>query len=760
MVRLWVKGAECTVPQDLEIEFTYNVTDADGLETQCSHYSTAFALPITEDNMAIFTPLFDIHTVYGSASFDIYSNAPAIIEIAGQSTRGYVKMESIDSQYHLRFIDGAGLLLDKLRSTNLSDLSLGNIPDVASCWSYANYDNQYLIDNQYAHFTFFPVFSEDEDKFNLYTYGDNGQGVPLQGQFTYNYNDNGTTKTGAYELTRTQARAYASSQLRCAVQVRWLLMQALGQAGFIFNYSTDFFQTTNPYWKNLFMVLKQVLGSPDAPATRDAGEWMPDMTCEDFVLGYAKMFGLRIVVEGTTVRFLKRWEYYRTAQLPEIGGGVDRKKGITVSPNTYRDTEVSCGLELCGGDDATYNRSASNAVNLYEGLPFKYADIMRYRGPVARWTEGTYFRSSIAQGQEDLPYLDSTNGGELLFRFNNETVEKRMLQEDDINSPSDNINVYAPFVVTSMPKVTPLNAAAPLYADRRVMRYNYDYHIWTSAQQFYKDFFKDYVDEIRSADNAILECEGYFEPGLLARMSDCRQVVMLDGVRCRVIECVTNGITKAKLKLQKITNISNLTAGQGFSGYFLQGTSPTPYVAIPSDSTVGTEFPLPLITNDTISNVVGYASYLSVSASGVKVTGTLPESTSTVGSITAKRPTFVFYDVTTAHGLTLRFAVIIYKVGNAIDYYPDEFTVVPGDGFVTFFPVVMSLGDNYELGIYNGSGQPYGGNSDWDVYVMPSGAITIRALNYNASDITIYVAAKSGGNFIAISIPIDFTITP
>ena len=746
MVRLWVAGTLCDVPADFQPEVTYRVTDAEGLETQCSSYSMSLDLPRTVTNMGVFTPLFDIQTLFGSASFDIHANVDAILEVNNRAERGYVKMESVDEGYHLRFFTSAGKLLEALRSMQLSDLSLGKIPflllGVQSSIT-KNYDAVYGSGNADEHFTYFPAFSDEDETYDTYVAGMNN-GETVQGAFPYTYVDeNGNTQTGRYSLTHHQARCYNVSGLRAAVQVKWLFAQILSQSGFTFDDTTTFFVDTNPYWKNLFMVLKQRTGDDENPVNLDAASFMPAMSCEDFILGYCKMFGLWIKVDGTKVSFLTRFEYYDITSLPSISANVDRKKGIAVKPNPYAADLYACGLQVEGTDDATYGRSFRDAVNLYDGVVFKYGEMMQYKGVrVLNWTTPSNYvvAGTIGQGGVTLPYITSTDGGELYFRFNNYNVGSPVrIYSDTLDTPYDGISAYGSAAYSSLPEITALNAAKPLYADRSEILYNYKYKIAVPAQQMFANDFAAYVAEISSKDNVELDCEGWFLPEQAEYLLSCRAIVRLDNVRCRVLECVTDGSGHCKLRLQKIDDPDNLIAGQGFSGYYLRSANyaNAPLLAIPTTAQIGDVFPLPVETNDTITYAY-LPTWLTNNGDGTVTLNTDPTtlpSTTTIGQIVGASLPRVSANqaLTTAHAGSINCTYMVYDPANTIFIWPDQtFYVAYVTGPKTIIPAIFGKPDGAKCALFDNSGTPFSENAEIRASVDDNGALTIERKNTGA----------------------------
>lgn len=687
MVRLWVSGKECVVPQDLEIEFSYNTSDADGLETQCSHYTTTIDLPITAENIAIFTPLFDIHTLFGSASFDIHSNAPAIIEVAGQSARGYVKMESIDSEYHLRFIDGAGLLLEKLRGMKLSDL-----PDeVNILMPYAFNQSQFADD--YAslygsgtakeYYVLFPAFSKDEEDFDEFKAGNKTNGDIVTGRFVYSYIDeNGTSQTAFYTLNEHQARIYRKSHMRCAMQMRHMFQRIIAASGFTCTYMTDFFDSTNPYWKNLFMVMKQRF-DVDSTNRYAPSAYMPDMSCEDFILGYCKMFGLRIVLDGTTVNFYTRREWYDIYKTVNITDGVDYKKGIVVSPNKYAENVYAAYLD-CDGTPCGVNANKDGAVNLFDGVPFKYCEMMQYNGVAATgWedyvTPGGSSRrvTNYTEVQFPLPFINSTEGGELLYR--GDGLDPRpggfWLMLDNIDAPSTELSVGQNLLppakwVSEGPNMFTKLDNFPLYAYKENQKYNYDYQTaFDVAQNNYAKFFADYVTEITSKDNAFIDVEGNFSPAALAQLAKCNTMVLLDNVRCRVIECVTNRIDRCKLTLQKISDKTKLIAGQLFIGYYLRTMGE---IWVPDTDTIGTAYALPIQTNDSFGVSTADFTWSNTDPMAVKLAVTpSPSLVTFAGFSNVAYASWSWFTVYSTSGLTANVYYLEYFHDRVVSYGPN-----------------------------------------------------------------------------------------
>lgn len=767
MIRLWINGIECDVPADFQPEMTYKITDANGLETQCSSYSMSLDIPITATNMTVFTPLFDIQTVFGSVSFDIHANVDAIMEVNNTGVRGYVKMESVDTNYHLRFYTNAGRLLEKLRTMKLSDLPLGDIPfspiGVRSSIT-KNYDAVYGTGTDDEHFTYFPAFSDDEQTYDTYVAGMWG-GQTIAGQFGYTYLDaDGNPQKGAYNFTHHQARNYNMSGLRAAVQMKWVFTEILSAAGFTFTPTGLFFQNTNPYWKNLFMVLKQRTGDTDNPITFGAAEFMPDMSCEDFILGYCKLFGLWIVVDGTKVDFLTRFEYYDITTLPDISGGIDRKIGLAVKPNPYEARQISCGLQVEDTDDATYGRSFKDATNLYEGVAFKYGEMMQYRGPrVMSWVSngGRITVYTISQGGMTLPFISSTDGGELYFRFNNYNVDSVRIYNDTLNGVFDGISGYGSSAYASLPEITTLNADKPLYADRAEIRFNYKYKVAVPAQRMFAADFAAYVGEIRSKDNVEIDCEGWFMPDKVQYLTNCRAVVMLDKVRCRVLECVTDGSGRCKLRLQKIDDMQNLIAGQGFSGYYIRSTNypDYPLLAIPSTAQVGDVFNLPVETNDTITSISTLPTWLTDNGDGTVTLNTDPSTllvTTTLGDITnAVQPRVAATrTVTTAHAGSINVSFVVYSPNNTVFYWPDidPHNVSALTGPLTLVPALFGKLSGYGCKLFDDTGAPFSGDAYIDASVDNNGVVTIERKTIGAwAGRDLIVATYSGGTYHAMS---------
>ena len=685
MIRLWVNGAECAVPQDLEVEFHYNTTDADGIEAQCSHYSTEMALPRVPQNIDIFTPLFDIHSILSSASFDIYATVPAIIELAGQTVRGYIKMESIDDSYHIRFINGAGLLLEKLQTMKLTDLpedlsiSIPYRATISSQWG-TDYESVYGSGTANEYYVLFPAFADDEPTFDQYLAGVSN-GDTAVGRFMTKYVDytipSPEEKVIYYDFTEHQANIYRKSHLRCAVQMKYIFQRIMTASGFTADYTTDFFKKSNPYWANLFMVMRQVF---DSPAPYAPYSYLPDMNCADFILGYCKLFGLRIEYAGSKIRFLTREEWYDIYNSVDISDRVDRKTGIAVKPNPYH-SEIYAAFLDCAGTPTGVNADKDGAINLYDGIPFKYCEMMNYAGPgvdVGQWTHyqsGTtdlWEITDIRDQDFELPYIPDTEGGELVFREWGGNNRGCFVTEDTIISPSTNLVTASSLVPSGVkmlgtPRIVTSMTGYPLYAYKDSIRYNYSYSKrLATAENGYAKFFADYITEIQSKDNAYLVLEGWFTPAQLSKIATCKTMVMVDGVRCRVIECVTNYHDKCKLTLQKISDRTNLIKGQLFVDYFLN----VGRLAVPDSASLNDTFPLPAETNDVITYVTqNYFSWnsatpytLTYASPGIAATTTFAGKTGVVV------PSWQTLNIKTQSGLDKNARFVFYHAGTEARY--------------------------------------------------------------------------------------------
>lgn len=706
MIRLWVNGSECTVSQDLDVEFTYKATDAEGIEFLADGYSTTIALPRCETNVDIFSPLFDIHTLFGSATFDINASVDAIIMVAGRAERGYVKMESIDSEYHLRFYTGLGLVLSKMENTKLGDLTFAySLPydDVVNNID-TDYSTRYGTASQHTYFGLFPAFSDNDTAYDTVVVDSAGS----ESQFLKKYmKSDGTLSYAALSLNHHQAAMYNASTFRCSVQMQYLFRLIMTTFGITFDYTTAFFDDDNPYWVNLFMVLKQQQGTADNPVSIAAAGWMPDITCKDFIVGYMKLFGLRAVYDGTTLSLLTRAEYYTNVTV-DISEGIDRGKGIIVTPNPYAAESYACTL-TCEGEDTGHNPAGS--TNIYEGVPFKYAEMMQYVGPRGYGREDTSPWLLMVNDQIfTFPYINSTDGGELIFRFDTQPMDWLLLVDDITTGGYDGIDAYDSYQETVMPLFTSILDSDPLFAYKDTIKYNYDYNVaLTTPQDMYTNYFKDYVDEVQSTDNAQITVEGTFPPATLAALASCRPWVMVDNVRCRILSCVTNLINKAKMVLQKLKDKSNITSGQGFTGYYLNVTG---VLYLPDDLTIGDTVTLPVDTNDTITAVSGFGSPTGctwTSGRTVSITSQPTASTMTFAGSTAYYPSPNIITVTTSSGLSETFYAIVYHADAAVVYDPnigfdfdvnDTTTIIRG-----IAAMYVNIYDNAELKVYDSTTQ-------------------------------------------------------
>lgn len=786
MIRLWVNGAACVVPQDLDPEFTYNTTDAVDLGKQCSSYSTAMALPRCVENNEIFTPLFDIRTVFGSASFDIHANAPAILEVANQSTRGYVKMESVDNKFHIRFINGAGLLLDKLREMKLSDLpdevniALPYVQGASAIWAQT-YSDLYGTGTMNEYYVLFPAFTDEEDTFDQYIAGVDYQGETYIGRFSYTYKaiEEGqpVENVGYYEYTEHQARIYRKSHLRCAAQVKHLFERIMTASGFTADYTTEFFSRSNPYWANLHMVLRQRFDTDNVHSYLPSA-YMPDMSCEDFILGYCKLFGLRIEVNGDRVRFLTRREWYDIYTTINISNGIDRKKGITVKPNRYAENIYGAFLE-CAGDETGFNAGVQKVTNVYDGIPFKYCEMMTYSGAVASdWQHYTnsgadiWLTNGFVERVIFLPYLDSDEGGELLFRGENASWQMgdAWVMEDNLRSPSEELvvgNRIAPGAVRLYlaPEMTAYNEAFPIYAYKDSFRYNYD---WRNAiatpQNAYVKLFKDYYDEVCSKNNVELSMEGIFPPATINALASCKPMVWVDGVLCRVIECVTNRINKCKLTLQKLTDKNNLVLGQLFSGYYLKVRG---RISVSSADTPGKVYAIPVDTNDTLVYCSAGNQFQpwSQGDTTLELASAITPWTPTMwGHSDVARAQWNSFSVRTASGLTDTVRWFTYHADRAISYGYSPSVEFNETGLSYLRPVLFAnnIGASTKLNIRNSlTGAIRQDTAALRISVASNGRLAIQALDASSpinAAVVVTLDSADGSTIYAASETITITI--
>lgn len=342
---------------DSLILWTYTRDDADAPAAVKNSYTKTVTLPATDANTAIFSHLGALDRVTIAGTFDVLTRLPFEVmdELSQVLDGGYLKVDKVARRgetvlsYDVTLYGGMGSLFYALgykadgNKRTLADMrwledgdTLANpydieIPYPDDAWAD-------LLDGSYKTkpsglINFVPAQNGIPDtsgfdaKKAYYkpgaNYNDKLDGLPVfRGVDGVTYGPRSTDNGGIYinlggQFTEWETQDFVPTQQRCAFNLKRLFDSIrdgcnAGDFGdWTIAFDSDFFNDNNPYFADVWVTLEarveifaahanEVLCSTHSPA--------------DYLLGYAKVFGLVFVVDNVrrVVRLTTRNNYYNT----------------------------------------------------------------------------------------------------------------------------------------------------------------------------------------------------------------------------------------------------------------------------------------------------------------------------------------------------------------------------------------------------------------------------------------------------------------
>lgn len=586
----------------MSIEATYRAMDAESLDTQCANMTTTITVPRTANNISILTALYDIRTIYTTATFDIYGKCEAVLGINGEETFGYVSLVSAGKTFELSFRSGLSIVMEALEGKSIGELFTG----VAIPFTIASFDNYYDYwsnggtrntsanwdaskkrwTSNLENFCFIVAPSDNDATVkDLFIKADSKKKLNLKWG-RYNENGSGYDPVAA-DLPPLHFNSAKTSALRLCVKASYVAQLILESLGYTIDYDADFFNYKNKYSANIFMALAKVQNAE----TSDVATYMPDVLQKDYLISFLKLFGLYIIFDGGKVSVKLRKNYYDTATIRAIDNVVD-KSTITIRPNEYYKSykgSLESGLDAIDyasaqgtkvqGGVIVNGAVTEDAENILDGSIFRTAPMLRYEGQLSglRWSNSEANCYISFEGSFDSA-LFGDSGCELVipqYAMAGAAGMYFTLFEEDIQNTKEEWYFYdggnwKQYVQT--PFAVPISNDVSTYPYNRKLFVNYTSPVTIAASEkdgFFNSVHQSYINTISDRDAVLVDCEAHLTPSDIYLMKKCNLLVKIDNTLCRIVEFVVNASGKARMTLQKILNPSGLTSGQDdFAPYF------------------------------------------------------------------------------------------------------------------------------------------------------------------------------------------------
>lgn len=344
-LQLYIEGQEVDLFQDESVTLTQTIQDVKDIEKVFTDFSRSFNVPASKTNNKIFKHFYDFHIIGYDArkkkDAELYLNYKLF-------KKGKIKLEGASRKdnkahtYKLTFFGNGINLKDLLGEDKLDALTMLKDNSFKFTYSDANIKTymQTGLDITHSGITYpsailFPLITHT--KRLVY---DSASGSA--------YDNTDTQNNIAYEAGSTHGLQL--SQLKPALRI-YPIIKAIEEQ-YNITFSTDFFNTTNEAFYNLYLWLHNKTGG----LFEDEGNVTP---VGNFVLGY---------VNGATIDLFSN--NFNTPQADQIGGNKEDKEkkiDITIKPSVA--DEFNFIIYKNGEIYERYDNIARDATTL------EYADI-------------------------------------------------------------------------------------------------------------------------------------------------------------------------------------------------------------------------------------------------------------------------------------------------------------------------------------------------------------------------------------------------
>lgn len=310
-LQLYIEGQEVDLFQDESVTLTQTIQDVKDIEKVFTDFSRSFNVPASKTNNKIFKHFYDYHII----GFDARKKKDAEIYLNYKLfKKGKIKLEGATRKdnkahtYNLTFFGNGINLKDLIGEDKLDALSM--LKDDAFKFTYSDANiKTYMqsgLDITYDNITF-----DDAIIFPLITHT---KRLVYDSAVGSAYDNTDTQNNIAYEAGSTHGLQL--SQLKPALRLYPILKAIERQYNITF--STDFFNTTNLPFYNLYLWLHNKTGG----LFEDEGNVTP---VGGFTLGY---------VNGSTIDLFEN--NFSTPQADQVGtvaGRKERRMDLTIVPS-------------------------------------------------------------------------------------------------------------------------------------------------------------------------------------------------------------------------------------------------------------------------------------------------------------------------------------------------------------------------------------------------------------------------------------------
>lgn len=246
-VQLYIDGVRADLFNDESIQITSSIQNVRDISKVFTDYSQTFTLPASQTNNKIFKRYYNPDVING---FDARLKVEAVIEINYQTFReGKIKLEGVDLKdntpyaYKVTFFGNTVSLKDLIGEDQLDSLDL-SVYDVAYNYTTIETALSAGIDkNGITDAIICPLISAQERWFYNASFG------IAQGNIA----------SAGYGATWTS--------LKYAIRLHCLILAIEAKYGI--DFSTDFFNTSNANWFNLYMWLHREKGAITTPQSQN-----------------------------------------------------------------------------------------------------------------------------------------------------------------------------------------------------------------------------------------------------------------------------------------------------------------------------------------------------------------------------------------------------------------------------------------------------------------------------------------------------------
>ena len=436
-ISLYINDTLADLGDDSFILMNYAFDDLSNPAVVKNSYSHQVALPGTPNNVAIFGGINHSTRIVGDGSdgsgisFDPMLKAPFVIynELNCAVQSGYVRLDQVvgegsDVSFKVTLFGGLGSLFYGLDTkADGTRMTLGDLVyydeggtgygeddvfgfDVYAAWRELMYDEGL---DEYGIINFVPMYNGVPEDFDAKTaYVKAGVYDNLLGQYSKDgvvYRPKGGT-TQPYLVafgnshTEWELNDLRNYLQRPAIKVDVLLTAIVDASSFVSDMRLVIDESARgALTDNLYMTLPMLPADKRSSVSRMTFGSLLEGTISpsQFLIGFAKVFGLVFVTDVDTVTLMSRDVFFSrySGELVDLDGRVDRSKSMTVKPVLADKRFFSFSLKGVGADAAQHRDNFGvelgsvkvdtayqfndDTTDIFSGAPFKVAAVTQDR---------------------------------------------------------------------------------------------------------------------------------------------------------------------------------------------------------------------------------------------------------------------------------------------------------------------------------------------------------------------------------------------